>query len=119
MRYSVKQSELHDEPIEPGEYPARIDRIGHRTSNAGNPCMLVNWTLTGTDPPSGTKLLESITMTPESYWRLGELFKALDFKPDEDGFDDSDLTGMECLIAVEMEEYQGVERPRVKYHKTM
>lgn len=115
MRYSVTDDELHGSRVAPGTYQARIDKVTDKSSKSGNPVMWLTWTITGTEPPAGQKVPENVTMTPESYWRLEEIFEVTGFKSDGTGFDSQDLKGLEARIVVVQEEYEG--RPRAKVQK--
>ncbi len=120
MRYGVTQQQIDDagQHVEPGTYPARVDKITNRTSTKGNPVMLLHWAITGTEPPAGTKVLESCTMTPESFWRLEDLFASIGVKVDNSGqgFESDDLLGKECKIVVIDDTYEGKLRSKVNAH---
>ena len=121
MRHQVTQEQIDNSSnrVDPGTYHARIDKVTDKASKNGNPVMWVNWTITDTDSPfGGTKLPENITMIPEAYWKLEDLFTAIGFKVDENGsgFDSQDLVGHQCRITVADDTYEGQQRSRITKH---
>lgn len=87
--------------VPPDTYRARIHKVKDRVSEAGNPCILLTWRIAGTEPPAGQNVFEQMVMTPEAYWKVGEILTAIGFSGfDENGFDSNDLVGYECQIVV-------------------
>lgn len=111
-KVNIPRSEIEAPPLAAGTYPARIDKVKQRSSQAGNDVMNIVWTIMGTDPPAGAKVLDSITLIASAFWKLDALFKGVGYVPGEDGFMTEDLVGKECQIVVVEEEYEG--RPRAK-----
>lgn len=116
MQFNIPRSEIEGNEAPEGTHPARIDRVGHHKAPSGNDVLLINWKITGSEPPAGSGVLENITMVPEAYWRLDDLFKAIDFVPGDQGFNSDDLKGAECKLVVVREMYEGRERAKVKSH---
>jgi len=120
MRFNVTDEELNAPMVEPGTYPARIDKVKDTSSQKGNPMFYVTWTLMGDAPPAGQKVFENFTMTPEAYWKLADLFQATGFKStDGTGFDSMDLVGQVCRLVLVEDEYEGRKRAKVKTHLPM
>lgn len=119
MRFQVTNEELAAGAghVEPGTYSARIDKVNDKAAKSGNPMMIIGWTITGTEPPAGTKVSEMVTMIPEAYWRVAEIFEATGFKsPDGTGFESQDLLGLECKIVLADDTYEGRTRSKVQKH---
>jgi len=118
VRYNVTDDQLKEAGgrIEPGTYPVRCDKVTDKASKNGNPVIWVTWTVEGSEPPAGAKVVENVTMTPESFFRLQEIFEATGFKGDGTGFDSNDLIGLRCRVAVVDDEYEGKVRSKVKAH---
>lgn len=116
--YNVTQEDLEKAGgyVEPGTYPARIVAIRDKASAKGNPVMWVDWVVTGTEPPAGSKISEPVTMTPEAFFRLDELFQAIGFRAEGTGFESNDLINGECKLVLVDDTYEGKKRTKVKSH---
>ena len=112
----VTRGDIEHGEVEPGTYPARIDKITERKSQAGNKVYLIRWVITGSEPPAGQSIIENVTLVPEAYWKLGEIIDSIGFQIGDQGFNTEDILGMECNLQVIHEEYQGRTRPKVEKH---
>jgi hypothetical protein len=114
---NIPKSELDRPLVAAGEHPARIAKVTVRDSAAKNKMLGISWTITGTEPPAGQQVYDMITLVQEAYWKLGLLFAATGFEPDDQGFNDQGLVGLEALITVTEDEYEGVPRNKVTGYK--
>lgn len=97
----VPKSEI-DQTVPDGEYHVRIDRFEHKkTTQQGKPDYLSGgYTVVGTEPPAGTKLRDMFPLQQDLYWKIGQLFAAVEYTPGEQGFNSEDLIGKEFKLGV-------------------
>jgi hypothetical protein len=60
---------------------------------------------------------DDLTLIPEAYWRIQQLFAATKYTPGEAGFATEDLISLEAKIVCDEEEYNGVKRMKVKSYQ--
>jgi hypothetical protein len=108
------------EPIEPGEYCARVDKVEEKIGqSSGKPYL--NWTFEIFDNEvyKGRKCFYMTSLQEQSLWVLKKVLQAIGFSDDELNRDVElndllvDAIGMECIVKIDQEEYQGEMRDRV------
>jgi hypothetical protein len=117
MFVNIPRAELEAPAVPAGDHPARIDKVTSRASGAGNQVLNLQWTISGTEPPAGQKVFDTITLVPDAYWKLQLLFAAIGYTPGEQGFQTEELHGQTAVITVVEDTYQGVTRAKVSAYK--
>jgi hypothetical protein len=115
--------------IPPGAYKARISGYKYKTSNQGNPMMQLELTLLSQGPNAevktiNRKVVDMIPITEETIWRANMVFKACTGTDlvagteytveDLINYIAGNIMNKEVVINVDVEQYQGQMRNRVK-----
>lgn len=96
----VTKKDLEQPLAEPGSYPCRIEGVKLRESAAKNQVLNLRWVIMGSEPPAGISILDGVTLIPEAYWKLNQLFQAVHYEVGEDGFNTEELVGREARLVV-------------------
>lgn len=111
--FSVHEDDFDE--IKEGRYPAKLIAVKAGKSKAGN--QMYSWTfaIMG-DASAGKELTTHTAITPAAMWKLKEILQALGVRPTNDGkysFAPSEVINREAILVIEMQEYEGKERPSI------
>jgi len=103
-----------NELIPDGRYGARIDKVDERTSkDKGNTYWNIEFTITD-EAALGRKVWGVFMLTPNSLWKLRQLYEALGQDPSgEQELDSNELVGLDVGVVLGTEEYQGKIRNKI------
>lgn len=100
-----------------GDYRVKVESVEQKESQAGNPMLL--WVFKINEPKNkqanGQKLYTNTVLAPQSLWVLRNLLKALGIKVPNSAMELEleDYVGLECVVSVEHEKYEGRDRAKV------
>lgn len=101
--------------VEPGDYEAAVEEV---TRETGDKADYLKWVFTISDDDkdhAGQKLYLNTSLSEQSLWNLRGLLEALDVEiPDEEfDLDLAEMAGLEVMLSVEHEKYEGRNTARV------
>lgn len=100
--------------IPEGDYPVRVKEITHETSSSGNPYL--KWVFEVADGKhKGKQLFHNTSLQPQALFNLRNTLEALQYPVSSEAMKINldELTGLEAAVAVELENYQGKDKPRI------
>lgn len=116
----IKSPGLKDAPdsleaIPEGVYLCVIDSCEPATTSSGNPYIAWEASVCDDSECSGRKLFWNTSQLKQALWNLKKLLKIADVEYDEedDSFETEDAIGVEILLKVVQEEYEGRVRNKV------
>lgn len=80
----------------------------------GSTNLYVEMELVDAEDLSGRKVWTTLNLKPQSLWRVRDFVQACGVFPGANGFDKNELMGKMLRVIVEMENYEGRNRPKVK-----
>jgi hypothetical protein len=97
-----------------GDYPVKVKEITNETSQSGNPYL--KWVFEVSEGThKGRTLYHNTSLQPQALFNLRNTLEALQYPVSSEAMKINldELTGLEAAVAVELETYQGKERPRI------
>lgn len=100
--------------IDDGQYHAKVEEI---TQEEGDKATYLKWvfSIVSDDKTNGRKLFYNTSLAPQALWNLRNLLETLgvDTPNSETSLDLDEYIGLELMVRVENEVYEGKERPKV------
>lgn len=116
---NVKTYGTDFEPLEDGNYNARITKIESRESQAGSTYLQFEFTITDA-VAKGRKVWDNYSLNEKALWKIAGLLSALGYEVDgELEFDPGELMGRELNITVGTEDYKDKLRNKVNDHREL
>ncbi len=111
------------DPLEPGWYLCRISEIEEKQSSTGKPMLAVQYEVVSDDlgePVEGSrKLFENWVLVDNALWKIQSVFKALGLPAEAIvDIDTDELVGLELMLKVVQDTYQGEIRNYIKGAKS-
>ncbi len=116
LDFSAVQSR---DPLEPGWYLGRIDKIEEKTSSTGKPMLAVQYEIMANEDgdvvPGNRRVFENWVLTPEAMWKVKQVFSALGLEAEAIvDIDTDELLGMTLMLKIVQDTYQGDIRNYIK-----
>lgn len=95
-----------------GDYPLRVVEV---TQEDGDKYPYLNWCLECSGDPEGARVYNNTSLAPQSLWNVKAMLEAIGVEVPDDSMDiDLDeLVDLELMGKIEMEPYDGKNRPRL------
>lgn len=114
--FQIDFSDVPDSDVAEGWHSARIFAATPKVSSNGNKMIEIQFKIEG-GPWGNRTIYDNLMLETDALWRTRQVLTVLGLMDKDDrGFSGSteDLIGTECEVKVVMEEYEGMDRPRVK-----
>ena len=100
------------EPIPDGQYPARIVDCAIDKTKKGDDMLVFTFEVTEGDF-AGRKLWDRAVLTENALWKVKQYAELIGLESGDE-IDTQDFIGIECLVEVATEEYNGEPRNQIK-----